>query len=122
MKRLSTTLIAAATLCFLGTALAAPAPFTPDEPIAEGQHELYIRDLDRAIDRSPVVGPGLPQPIYPRPEEDLGMSSVKAGPVSIGSTAGATGGAIVGPRGGGSVGTAKQQGDREIRRVIRRLN
>ena len=63
--------------------------------------------------------------ILPPPPDDL--PEANAGPISSGNNDavlkdGDVGAAIVGPRSTGSIYTAKQQADREIRRLIRELD
>lgn len=71
-----------------------------------------------AGDKAPVP---LPTPVDP--VSLLGTSS-QPGPVGIGEiSTGAerAGGALISPRGGGSISTPRQRADREIRKLIRKL-
>jgi len=93
-----------------------PRVHKPNIPTA-GLREIYDRSDILRFDHGPVQ---LPRPVGT--VTSITAKAAVAGPIAMAAKTPDVTSVLSQPRGGGSIYSEKQQADREIRRLIRRLN
>ena len=91
---------------------------TPNIPKA-GLKEIYDRSEILRFDTGPVP---LPRPIGDSIQATVATREPVSGPIAMAAQTPDVNSVLSQPRGGGSIYSEKQLADREIRRLIRRLN
>jgi hypothetical protein len=94
-----------------------PRTFKPNLPRVQLK-EIYDRSEILRFDRGPVQ---LPRPVGGSPVATIHKEPVN-GPIAMAAKTPEIESVLSQPRGGGSIYSGKQQDDREVQRLIRRLN